>query len=163
MPNTPTTRVVLLPDDTALLDVLQRAEQLLEDITTCEQGAAQDPNKPAPWRLPTPVADGAATSALSRVVSAVHARLTPAGIPTREPRLLAPDGRYEHLPLRRVQLTAHDADTLAAAARVCQQALTAPSAAGPQQRVLLEDLRELFSSIDRSPEFDTHPGADWPP
>jgi hypothetical protein len=76
------TRIVLLPDDSALLELLARTEQLLELITASEQDTANDPEEPRPWRLPDPLADGLATSALSRIASAIHAHLTPPGIPT---------------------------------------------------------------------------------
>lgn len=152
-------RIVVLPDDTMVLELLDQAEQLLEVVSACEQDAVEDPDEPTPWRLPAPIADGLATSALARVASALHAHLSPPGVPTQPPRLWAPDRRYEHLPLRRVPLHARDAETLAAAARVCHQALTDPSHAEPDQRVLFDDLRELMGSIDRDPTFDPRVGA----
>lgn len=149
----------MLPDDTTVLELVDRAAQLLELLTDCEQDAAEDPDEPTPWHLPAPIADGVATSALSRVASAVHAHLSPRGVPTQPLRLLTPDRDYEHRPLRRVQLAASDVETLAVAARACHQALTEPSHAEPDQHMLLEDLRELLGSIDGGPAFDTHIGA----
>lgn len=155
----PLSRIVLLPDDTMVLELLARAEQLLEVLTACEQASVEDPDQVRPWRLPAPVADGLATSALSRVASAVYARLTPAGVPTQRPRLLAPARRYEHLPLRRVPLHTADAETLAAAARLCHQALAEPGHAEPGQRLLLAELGKLLGCIDGDPTFDPRIGA----
>jgi hypothetical protein len=160
MTASPATRIVVLPDDTMVLELVDRAGQLLEVLTACERDAAEDPDEPRPWRLPAPIADGLATSATSRIASAVHTHLTPAGVPTpRRPRLLAPDRAYEHRPLRRVPLRADDTEILAEAARVCHQALAEPSPTAPEQRLLLDNLRELLDNIDANPAFDTRVGA----
>ena len=63
------------------------------------------------------------------------------------PRMLAPDGRYEHMPFRLVPLPAGALDLLAAALDEINQALDdrAIDTAGRVHQHMLEDLREVLT------------------
>lgn len=99
-----------------LLYALDQVEELLLTLTVWEQ---EDD-----VHLPEPFAHGSALVALNEVQDAVR--------PTqsrdeREPvpgRLLAPDGRYEHLPLRFVRIPTAQLEVLEYAARVLALSVT---------------------------------------
>ena len=99
----------LLPDlDDELTAALTHVEELLLEVAAWEE---DDPG--AAW--PPPLACGQALEAVRRTWDAVAPtqgeRAAAAG---RTGRLLAPDGRYEHAPLRLVDVGQADVDALAA-------------------------------------------------
>jgi hypothetical protein len=101
----------LLPDlDDELTAALAHVEELLLEVAAWED---DDPD--TAW--PPPLAGGQALAAVRRIWDAVAPaqgeRAAKAG---RTGRLLAPDGRYEHAPLRLVDVGQADIDALAAAA-----------------------------------------------
>jgi len=103
----------LIPDlDDELTAALNRIEELLMEVAAWED---EDPD--TAW--PVPLARGQALAALRRTWDAVAPaqgeRAVEAG---RTGRLLAPDGRYEHAPLRLVDVGQADVDALAAAAAI---------------------------------------------
>jgi hypothetical protein len=117
----------LVPDlDDELLFALALAEEVLLTLSAWES----DPDDPA--ALPAPVAGRQALEALNRIqqLSApTQTRTDSRGAevaPTVGPaRLLGPDARYEHRPLRLVALGQADLDLLAAAAGERGHALAA--------------------------------------
>ncbi len=101
----------LLPDlDDELTTALTHIEELLLEVAAWDE---DDPD--TAW--PPPLAGGQALGALRRIWDVVAPtqgeRAAKAG---RTGRLLAPDGRYEHAPLRLVDIGQADVDALAAAA-----------------------------------------------
>lgn len=104
-------RAVLIPDlDDELTASLTQVEELLLEVAAWED---EDPE--ALW--PPPLAGSAALEALRRIWDAVvptqGERARAAG---RAGRILGPDGRYEHMPLRLVRVDPADVATLTAAA-----------------------------------------------
>lgn len=106
------TGVRLVPDlDDELVGTLGQVEELLLTLSAWED----DPDDPAV--LPAPLAGRVALEALHRVQDAIAPTQTRQGRPAPAGgRLLGPDGRYEHRPLRLVALDPADLETLAAAA-----------------------------------------------
>lgn len=111
----------MIPDlDDELCHALGQVEELLLTLA----GWEGDPHDPA--LLPAPVAGRAALDALNRVQEAIgptqsrHGTPAPAG-----GRVLGPDGRYEHRPLRLVTLDAGDLRLLADTAAQLGRALAA--------------------------------------
>jgi len=103
----------LVPDlDEELTSALNQIEELLLEVAGWED---EDPE--VAW--PPPLAGGAALEAVQRLWAAVAStqgeRAQAAG---RTGRLVAPDGRYEHMPLRLADIDAADVAALAAAAAV---------------------------------------------
>ncbi len=108
------TRPILLPDlDAELTTAMIHIEEVLRAIADRED----DPDD-GPARLPAPLADQAALRALHRLWDAIaptqgdHARK--AG---NHQTIYAPDGRYEHIPLRVARVNQVDIHTMTAAAR----------------------------------------------
>ena len=105
----------LLPDlDDELTHALGQLEELLLTLAAWEDGPD------APVALPAPLADRQALQALERVAAVVTPTQTRAET-TAPPgcgRLLGPDGHYEHMPLRLVEVDEQDLAVLAAAAAV---------------------------------------------
>lgn len=99
-------RTVALPD---LDDELTAAIDVVEQVLLTLRCWDDEPDPPA---LPAPPAGGAALAALGRVDDKVSPTQGAAG-----PRMLGPDGRYEHIPLRFIDVPAGDVQTLAGAAR----------------------------------------------
>jgi len=84
---------VVLPDlDRELMDAVTRLEEALLVLRSWER----DPEEPV--RLPAALAGGAALAALYRVAHTITSGQTDPE--SGGPRVLAPDGRYEHTPLR---------------------------------------------------------------
>jgi hypothetical protein len=108
----------LVPDlDDELVFVLAQVEEVLLTLSVWES----DPDAPAV--LPAPLAGRRALDALNRLQGLITPTQTRtdhrgAEIPVTvgPARLLGPDGRYEHRPLRLVALDRADLDLLAAAA-----------------------------------------------
>jgi hypothetical protein len=115
----------LVPDlDDELVFVLAQVEEVLLTLSAWES----DPDEPA--ALPAPLAGRRALDALNRVqhlIAPTQTRVDRGGaeIPssTGPARLLGPDGRYEHRPLRLVALEQADLNLLAAAAGEMGRAL----------------------------------------
>jgi hypothetical protein len=107
-------RTVLIPDlDDELVHALAQVEELLLTLSVWED----DPHDAIV--LPTPLAGRVALHALERVQDAVGPTQTRSGRPAPVGgRLLGPDGRDEHRPLRLVDLDPADLAVLAAAAAV---------------------------------------------
>jgi hypothetical protein len=105
----------LLPDlDDELTHALGQLEELLLTLSAWEDGPD------APLTLPAPLADRQVLAALQRVAAVVAPTQTRAET-TASPgwgRLLGPDRRYEHLPLRLVEVDEQDLAMLADAAAV---------------------------------------------
>lgn len=108
----------LIPDlDDELTVAAERVEELLLTFAGWE---AEDVDQAdaEPLVLPAPLADRRALEALRRVWDAVARtqgrRAAEAGVTGR---MLGPDGRYEHVPLRLVDVDQADVDALSAAAR----------------------------------------------
>jgi len=104
-------RVVVLPDlDKQFTAALADVEELLMTLRWEETG---DPDDLVAH--PAALGGGVALQALRRVADTVRPTQTDPDTATG-PRLLGPDGRYEHVPLRFVRLRAADIDALSAAA-----------------------------------------------
>jgi hypothetical protein len=107
----PDTRLVAIPDtDGELVLWLDRLEELLITLSPL-------PGDPEDWEPPAPpLGDGSALAALQRLSVAVHAAER-----TEPPALIAPNGRFELVPLRFVRVDPADiarvADGLAALGR----------------------------------------------
>lgn len=103
----------LLPDlDDRLTTALNQVEELLLEVA-----AGEEDDPAAAW--PAPLAGGRALQAVRRIWDAVAPtqgeRAAKAGLTGR---LLAPDGRYEHMPLRLAEIDQADVGALAGAAAV---------------------------------------------
>jgi len=104
-------RVVVLPDlDQEFTAALADVEELLMTLRWQETG---DPDDLVAH--PAALGRGVALQALRRVADTVRPTQTDPDT-TTGPRLLGPDGRYEHVPLRFVRLGSADIDALSAAA-----------------------------------------------
>ncbi len=104
-------RVVVLPDlDTGFTAALGEVEELLLTLRWQETG---DPDDLVAH--PAALGGGVALQALRRVADTVRPTQNDPETATG-PRLLGPDGRYEHVPLRFVRVRAADIDALSAAA-----------------------------------------------
>lgn len=121
------TRTVLVPDlDGELLRPLRIAEDALLTLWLREQDDD-------PVDLPEPLAQGSALAAVRRLYTALW--------PTQsrraeDGRLLAPSGRYEHVPLTVVDLPADDIEVLSATARAFGQ----PRPSGDVIAVLVDEV-----------------------
>jgi hypothetical protein len=105
-------RTILLPDlDNDLTAALTHVEELFLTFAAWEE---EDPE----LALPAPLAGDVALEAVRRlwgqVAPSQGRRAVEAGLTGRQ---LAPDGRYEHVPLRAVDVEQADVEILAAAAR----------------------------------------------
>ncbi|MFE7201397.1 hypothetical protein ACFU8R_14080 [Pseudonocardia alni] len=110
-------RRVLVPDLVdGLTEVLREVEELLLTLAAWEE----DPDGPGPFVLPAPLAGRCALDALYRIRDVLAPTQTPPQMFDRGAqvgaRLLAPNGRYEHMPLHAVAIAVADLDILAAAA-----------------------------------------------
>lgn len=104
----------LIPDlDDELTVALERIEELLIPFGLWEDD--DDPDDPV--ELPAPLADRVALAAVHRIQAAVYPTQGERAA-ARTGRLLGPDGVYEHVPLRLVDVDQADVDTLSAAARI---------------------------------------------
>lgn len=141
----------LVPDTDELYLLWQQAEDVLMWLRNSEADA--DPGEER-WLLPEPIADGRADEALGRVLDDLREYLDVVQYPppengTGRPRLLAPDGRYEHLPLRAVRLDPADLHLLAGAVAVINQALSpAADKQEADEDQCLVDLLELLSCME---------------
>jgi hypothetical protein len=91
------------------LYVLGRLEELLLTLALWEDEGAQ---------LPDPIAGRAALDALDNVYDAVRPTQSEDEANPVPGRLLAPEGRYEHMPVRFVRIAGEDLSTLEHAAQV---------------------------------------------
>jgi hypothetical protein len=142
------TRTVLIPDlDDELLATLSQLEELLLMLSGDKDGD----------ELPEPFAHDEALGAIRRIGAALRPTQRPAT--ARPGRLLAPDGRYEHIPLTPVELDEGDlavldrtARALAAAARFSAlgQTLDDAAAIGPHKTpaALVEGVARLHGVLD---------------
>ncbi len=104
-------RVVVLPDlDKEFTAALGEVEELLLTLRWQETG---DPDDLVAH--PAALGGGVALQALRRIADTVRPTQTDPETATGG-RLLGPDGRYEHVPLRFVRVRAADVDALSAAA-----------------------------------------------
>jgi hypothetical protein len=104
-------RARLIPDlDDELTASLAQAEELLLEVTAWEEDDAG-----TTWSAP--LAGGQALAALRRIWDAVAPTQGDWAVAAgRSGRLLAPDGKWEHMPLRLVCVADSDVEDLAAAA-----------------------------------------------
>ena len=119
--NEPNLHRRLVIDDDEAVALIWRSEDLLLQLAVNHEHTEPDAE---PWRLPEPLAGRAALNALYRIWHALRPLL---GSELQQPptgRTLAPDGKYEHAPLRLVNLAQDDLDLLFTAATTCSQALT---------------------------------------
>lgn len=107
--------MVLVPDDPDLLGLLALVDEPLMTLV-----CGGDPQEPDAWPLPAQIADPELSEAFARLYHAVTGTLAAA----RPRRMLAPDGRYEHMPLVLVPLAPTDLARLRAAARALVQAVS---------------------------------------
>jgi len=104
-------RVVVLPDlDKEFTAALGEVEELLLTLRWQETGHPDDL-----VAHPAALGGGVALQALRRVADTVRPTQTDPDTSTG-PRLLGPDGQYEHVPLRFIRVRAADIDALSAAA-----------------------------------------------
>ncbi len=104
-------RVVVLPDlDKEFTTALGEVEELLLTLRWQETGHPDDL-----VAHPAALGGGVALQALRRVADTVRPTQTDPDTSTG-PRLLGPDGQYEHVPLRFIRVRAADIDALSAAA-----------------------------------------------
>jgi hypothetical protein len=109
---------VLIPDlDDELVHALHQLEELLLTLA----GWESDPDEPA--RLPEPLAGEVALAALRAVWAGVRPTQSVGDRPAYPGRLLGPDGRYEHRPLRLALLDPADVAVLSRAGQVLGLAL----------------------------------------
>lgn len=160
-------RTCVIPDlDDQLVHGLGQAEELLLTLAAWEE----DPDGPGPFVLPGSLAGRTALEALNRIQDAVLPTQTrtdhigreipPADSDARA-RMLGPDGRYEHLPLRLVAIDQHDLDVLAAAAAELGRALATRSVTEAHEE-LVESLRagaEAAGASTGSPSESSDPDA----
>jgi hypothetical protein len=107
-----TTQRRLIPDlDDELTTALAHAEELLLEVAAWETDAPE-----ITW--PEPLAGGQALAAVRRLWDAVAPTQDLRAAAAQPRRLLAPDGRYEHIPLRLADIDPADAGILAAAAAI---------------------------------------------
>lgn len=128
---------LLVPDvdDDGVREALVHAEErLLIPIAQDDED-----NTAEPWRLPEPLADDQALEALTRIAAAI----ADASHQHRGGRLLAPDGRYELMPLWPV--TIDSADLAALQAATDQLARAARPRLQPEDRDTLGDLAEILN------------------
>lgn len=168
-------RRVLVPDlGDELIEVLRQVEELLLTLAAWEE----EPDGPGPFVLPAPLAGRGALDALRRIQDILVPTQTPSEMLDRgaqvRPRLLGPDGRYEHMPLRAVAIAVADLDALAAAAAVLghtvatrpdtelAEAIAAGTEAAaptygpaPAPRDIIERLARLHGLLDLAVSDDT--------
>jgi hypothetical protein len=109
---------VLVPDlDDELVHALHQLEELLLTLAAWES----DPDEPA--RLPEPLAGEVALAAVRAVWAGVRPTQSVGDHPAYPGRLLGPDGRYEHRPLRLALLDPADVAVLSRAGQVLGLAL----------------------------------------
>lgn len=133
----------LIPDDEALGALLRRADVLLETLVISLVDSQADPE---PWRFPPPLADRAAVDAFDRIAEEVRARSTTWRQDNPEgPWLYAPDGRYQHTPVRIVLIDPDDLATLEATVHTCIRALAPSTAHGDP---VLADLAAVIGQLE---------------
>lgn len=111
MSGNPGTRLVVVPDlDRELTGAFADVEELLLTLRWQE---TEDPDEPVAH--PAALAAGVALQAVRRIADTIRPTQTDPDT-SAGPRLLGPDGRYEHVPLRFVHLRAGDVQALSAAA-----------------------------------------------
>lgn len=130
----PTTTTVLIPADDWFRNLLRISCDLLWTLTMCRAEPDSDP-----WQLPAPFDADRADSAADRIAEALSARAISAG-----PEIYAPDGRYQHTPIRAVTLDRSDLATLTEAWRVCARAIS------PDADPSALDLSELLDGLTLS-------------
>lgn len=141
----------LVPDDEALNGLLRRADTLLETLAINLEDSQEDPE---PWRFPAPLADRTAVDAMDRVADAVRARSTTWWQDNPEgPWLYAPDGHYQHTPVRVVLIDPQDLATLEAAVHTCIRALTPGAGQGDPA---LADLAEVIGQVELDDDHIGH-------
>ena len=107
-PPTMPTRTIVIPDtDGELSCWLDRLEEILLALTPLSDGA-EDWDAPA-----SPIGDGAALDALQKLSRACHRAERAAPV-----TLIAPDGRFELIPLHTVPTDTDDVETILAALRM---------------------------------------------
>jgi hypothetical protein len=150
--STPATASVLVPADDDLLGdapweflggmVGQVEEPLLLQLALAEQGDPECDGGPEPYVLPSPLAGRVALEAWYRVHDALR-RPTPRwGY-----QLLAPDGRYEYLPLHVVTVEVADLNVLDGALQALNRALLPAGDPGRDGELaeLLAEVADAFS------------------
>ncbi|WP_410790032.1 hypothetical protein [Kribbella sp. C-35] len=144
----------LVPDNGTLAVLYRRAEDLLQGLSRAERAGERV--------LPAVLTQGNALSALLRTGAVLRDAVDAFGVPPAEPgrsirpRLFA-EGR-ERMPLRVVWISEADTETLAAALRALNIALTPLDRAAvddPAQRRLLDALAELLDEFDPDTELWT--------
>jgi hypothetical protein len=143
------TRTVVVPDvDEELLATLGQLEELLLMLP----GSEND-------KLPEPFAHDHALGAVQRIWAALKPTQRPADDAACPGRLLAPDGRYEHIPLTPVELDDGDLAVLGRTARalgtaprwsLLAEALDAAVTIGPHTTpaALVEAIARLHGVLD---------------
>ncbi|RJQ74191.1 hypothetical protein D5S17_23255 [Pseudonocardiaceae bacterium YIM PH 21723] len=154
--------VYLLPDDGEFWGLLLQAEEVLLRLALTEEDSAEEPE---PWVLPVPLAGRMTLDAVGRIQDAARPVMDAShrdDRPTSEPQLYAPDGRFEYLPLRPVELEMFD---LTLVDRTIQQFVLADSptersaVSSPWERKRLEDVAELLEELDVDPTLWPHQQA----
>jgi hypothetical protein len=152
-------RTVLVPDlDDELLATLRQVEELLLLLSGDDlDDELRD--------VPEPIAHDQALNAVRRLWDALRPTRRPADAP-RSGQLLAPDGRYEHIPLTPIELNAGDVSVLGATARVLAaasptsvlgEALDEASGIGPHKAptATVESVARLHGVLDLELTDDT--------
>lgn len=155
---------IVIPEDEAVLGILNGAEQLLYALASVNDPDINPDADTDPWVLPAAIADGAALAALQRIVPEIRNVLPRdyTGFDDYDktrPRLLAPEGRYELVPARLVHVDSVDVELLQQTARVCGQSLD-PDArrdAGFARTALLDLAEVLDQLVDSLPNDEPAP------
>jgi hypothetical protein len=111
-------RTVLVPDLVdELTETLRQGEEVLLTLAAWEA----DPDDGAePFVLPAPLSNGTALAAVQRLITIFSGTQTPPDLFDQGhqsgPRMIGPDGRHEHMPLRAVALLTRDLECLTATA-----------------------------------------------
>ena len=138
----------LVPDDGQLWSLLRQSEQLLSGLALAAEDSAGE-NQTA-WQFPAPLADRRAVEALDRVRDALAEQLSPPGQQDTPSgcKLIAPDGRHEHTPLRLVPIAQADLTVLEAALQVCSHATLHDALIPIETTDQITDLREALEGIE---------------
>jgi hypothetical protein len=139
----------LVPDNENLVEVVRRAQDVLEHVEAYEQDTADDAE---PWQLPAPLAGSVALRALTRIEDVLRRRVGSFHDADRPPgaRLFGPARRPEHTAVRPVVVDQADVTVLTEALTVATRALSPAarcSVTDPAERERLRDLAEVLDQF----------------
>ena len=140
----------LIPFDEELVGVLKRCEDLLLRLDNGEDLPPEEM-----WDLPSMFADRIALDALGTVIEQLRPHLPWHGDEPDRPRILGPDGCWEHMGLRVVRLDPTAIATLKEAGRICVEAKYVVQEPTPSERQT-NDLLDLLDQIESYARAEEH-------